>query len=122
MIAVWVLIAMLVGGVYLGVAARHGVPTPLHFVQTLAPTDCPVLSDTSTCFSLELRNTGETQASLVCTTEDLKSGDAVEFENALQQYHTGVVSSGETRTIGVWVQRPAGTVAAGLPTVTCNAE
>jgi hypothetical protein len=122
MMAVWVLLAMLVGGVYLGVAARHGVPTPLHFVQTLRPTDCPVLSETSTCFSLELHNTGQDPASLACTTQDIKTGESVEFENALQQYHTGVVSPGETRTIGVWVQKPAGVVATGVPSVTCNAE
>jgi hypothetical protein len=118
MVAVWALLAMLVAGVYLGVAARHGAPPTFHFA--LSQSDCPVLSDTSACFSLVLRNTSPTAASLICTTQDMKSGDSVEFANALHEYHTGVISPGQTLTLGIWVAKKAGAELIGVPSVGCT--
>ena len=120
MIAVWALLAMLVAGVYLGVAARHGAPPTFHFA--LAQMDCPVLSDTSTCFSLALRNTSPTAAALVCTTQDTKTGDTVEFDNGLHEYHTGTISPEKTLTLVVWVKKLASTETIGVPMVGCTAE
>ena len=123
MIAVWALLAMVFAGVYLGVAARHGAPATFHFVQTVSPVPCPVLSDTSTCFSLQLRNTGPEPTSLVCASKDIATGETVEFDNGIHEYHTGVLSSGETRTIGVWVTIPAGgTVTSSDVPIACMPE
>jgi len=123
MIAVWALLAMIVAGIYLGVAARPGAPETFHFVQTLSPVPCPVLSDTSTCFSLQLRNTGPNPTSLVCASKDIATGETVEFDNGIHEYHTGVLSSGETRTIGVWVTMASGGgVASTDVPIACMAE
>jgi hypothetical protein len=120
MIGVWALLAMVVAGLYLGVAAHHGTPPTFRF--EMAPIDCPVLSDISTCYSLSLRNTSPTAASLICTSHDTKDGDTVEFDNALHEFHTGVISAGETRTLVLWVTKPAGVDLIGVPMVGCTAE